>query len=281
MNLNDRDIAAKRLTEYLGLWKLKPEGDAFYTACSLLQPVLYRGLPAMLKIAMEAEERKGALLMNWWNGIGAAKVYEYDHQALLLERISGELSLMEMIAKGRDSGATRILCNVAKKLHAPRRSHPDFDLVTLDEWFKDLWPGAVKHGGIINECAQVAKVLLGAQTDYVVMHGDLHHQNVLYAGDRGWLAIDPKRLWGERAFDYANIFCNPDKEIALAPGRFEQQLQVVSEEADIPLLHLLKWTIAWCGLSATWILNEPQDNETADIDLGVARIALDMLQSSR
>jgi streptomycin 6-kinase len=28
-------------------------------------------------------------------------------------------------------------------------------------------------------------------------------------GARGWLAIDPKGLYGERGFDYANIFCNP------------------------------------------------------------------------
>lgn len=29
-------------------------------------------------------------------------------------------------------------------------------------------------------------------------------------GERGWLAIDPKRLLGERSFDFANIFTNPD-----------------------------------------------------------------------
>ncbi len=281
MNLNDKSIALKRLKKYLELWQLQPDGDSFYTPCSLLQPVLYKSLPAMLKIAMEAEEQKGALLMKWWDGVGAAKVYEYDHQVLLLERISGELSLVEMTARGQDTEATKILCNVASKLHAPRQTTPDFELVTLEEWFKDLWPGAVRHGGIINECAQVAGALLPVQNDKVVMHGDLHHQNILYAGDRGWLAIDPKRLWGERAFDYANIFCNPNKEVALAPGRFKKQLEVVSEEAGIPRLHLLKWTIAWCGLSATWIVNEPQEGETADIDLGVARIALNMLHSMR
>lgn len=280
MNENDKKIAVKRLAEYVKRWNLQEDGIAFYTNCSLLQPVLYKGLPAMLKIAMEAEERTGALLMNWWNGVGAAMVFEYDFHALLLERISGNISLIDMIARGQDNEATRILCGVAKKLHASRDAKPDFELVTLEEWFKDLWPGAILYGGIIKECAEVARPLLDKQNNYVVMHGDLHHQNVLYAEGRGWLAIDPKRLWGECTFDYVNIFCNPDKDIALAPGRFERQLKIVSEETGIPRLHLLKWTIAWCGLSATWILNEPQFGETADIDLGVARIALSMLPAS-
>jgi len=36
-------------------------------------------------------------------------------------------------------------------------------------------------------------------------------------GPRGWLAIDPKGLCGERGFDFVNIFCNPDFALATAP----------------------------------------------------------------
>jgi streptomycin 6-kinase len=43
-----------------------------------------------------------------------------------------------------------------------------------------------------------------------VLHGDLHHASVLDFGARGWLAIDPKSLTGERGFEFANIFINPD-----------------------------------------------------------------------
>jgi streptomycin 6-kinase len=37
------------------------------------------------------------------------------------------------------------------------------------------------------------------------------------------LAIDPKRLVGERGFDYANIFCNPDRHTATSPQRLSRQ----------------------------------------------------------
>ena len=64
MNLNDKNKAVQLLMEHVELWSLQTDGDAFYTPCSLSQPVLHEGLPAMLKIAIEDEERKGALLMN-------------------------------------------------------------------------------------------------------------------------------------------------------------------------------------------------------------------------
>jgi streptomycin 6-kinase len=60
-------------------------------------------------------------------------------------------------------------------------------------------------------------VLLAEPREVGVLHGDLHHGNVLDFGVRGWLAIDPKGLLGERGFDFANIFTNPISQIR--PGR--------------------------------------------------------------
>lgn len=42
------------------------------------------------------------------------------------------------------------------------------------------------------------------------LHGNLHHDNALNFRARGWLALDPKQLVGERGVDFANIFTNPD-----------------------------------------------------------------------
>ena len=70
------------------------------------------------------------------------------------------------------------------------------------------------------------------------------------------LPIDPKRLVGERGFDFANIFCNPDMEIATAPGRLARQADVVGEAAGLKRIRLLKWIVAYAGLSAAWILGD-------------------------
>ena len=102
-----------------------------------------------------------------------------------------------------------------------------------------------------------------------------HHDNILDFGERGWLAIDPKRLRGERCFDYANIFCNPDladPSIAVAPRPevFERRVEIVCGEAGLERIRLLQWILAWCGLSAVWYLD---DGMAADIDLCIAGLA--------
>jgi streptomycin 6-kinase len=83
-------------------------------------------------------------------------------------------------------------------------------LAPLSHWFRELQPAAATHGGILVRCAETAQALLAEPRDIGVLHGDLHHGNVLDFGVRGWLAIDPKGHLGERGFDFANIFSNPD-----------------------------------------------------------------------
>jgi streptomycin 6-kinase len=75
-------------------------------------------------------------------------------------------------------------------------------------------------------------------------------------GPRGWLAIDPKGLIGERCFDYANLFCNPDAEMATMPGRLSRQVRVVAEAAHLEWRRLLAWIVAWAGLSAAFLLDD-------------------------
>ncbi|MDQ6886085.1 MAG: 3'-kinase [Gemmatimonadota bacterium] len=264
---------------FLDRWHLVPDGTPITTPRSRLLPVRLAGTPAMLKIAVEAEERRGADVMIWWAGDGAARVLAYEGDALLLERALGSGSLATMARHGRDDEATRIICQVAARLHA--RSHPpdrlQAQLVPLSRWFAQLEPAAARHGGVLVDSAAVARELLETSTDIIVLHGDLHHGNILDAEDRGWLAIDPKGLLGERAFDFANIFCNPDSDVATAPGRLAKQVRVVASAANLNRERLLRWVLAYAGLSAAWSLDEDGDPTLA---LAVAERARCELASS-
>jgi streptomycin 6-kinase len=111
-----------------------------------------------------------------------------------------------------------------------------------------------------------------------VLHGDIHHNNILWFGHRGWLAIDPKGLIGERGFDYANLFCNPDPRTATAPGCFARRVEVVAEAARLDRTRLLQWILAWAGLSSAWLLDEGSSAETS---LNVAELALAGLNHRR
>jgi streptomycin 6-kinase len=133
------------------------------------------------------------------------------------------------------------------------------------------------HGGILADCAATARELLASEREVAVLHGDIHHGNILDFGPRGWLAIDPKGLIGERGFDYANLFCNPDAAVALAPGRLAREVDVVAEAAGLERQRLLQWIMAYAGLSVAWFL-EDGEWEQAKTPLAVAELAASELR---
>jgi streptomycin 6-kinase len=211
----------------------------------------------------------GARLMAWWDGEGAAPVLAHEGAALLMLRATGDGSLEDMARGGRDDEATRILCTAATRLHLPR-ARPLPPLVPLAQWFQALLARNDAPASLLGHSAATARELLAAPRDMAVLHGDMHHGNVLDFGPKGWLAIDPKGLYGERGFDYANILSNPDRASALAPGRFARRIETIAEVSGIAQRRLLQWVLAWSGLSAVWSV---QDGEDPGAAMAVAQLA--------
>lgn len=252
---------AASVEDTLVRWALTPVGERVSTPSSHLQPVLRNGKSAMLKVARIEEEANGCRLLAWWDGHGAARVFEHDDRAVVLAW--GGDSLVGMATSGDDDRATGILCDLADTLHDVSRrrfaERPD-GLIPLDEWFRSLFDRA-GSGGFYGRAATLARGLIDTTkpSDTVVLHGDLHHDNVLDFGELGWLAIDPKYLVGNRVFDYTNILCNPQQ--AVAEEQFGRRVARIGERASIDEALLLQWTVAWTGLSASW---SADDGKTAD-----------------
>ncbi len=260
---------------YIDLWQLTADGDAISTPTAQLLPVLHNGKAAILKLSSHPDQKRGADLMVWWNGEGAAQVLERDHTAILIERAPVRRSLADMTRSGEDDEACRILCATADKLHGNRVAALP-ESVPLPLWFRELEAAAAAHGGILRSSSETAHMLLSAPREECVLHGDLHHDNVLDFGDRGWLAIDPHGLFGERGFDLANIFTNPDlsdpsQPVATRPGFFQRRLAVVADASGLEPRRLLQWILAWSGLSAAWFLSD--NDPLAEVDLHIASLA--------
>ena len=254
---------------YIARWGLVPTGTPVFTRSSCLLPVHSNNGPAMLKVARAEEERRGNHLMAWWDGAGAARVFAQEDDALLMERLGDDGALAAMARNGSDNEASRIICDVATRLHAPRHL-PAPEVMPLSIWFADLRSAADQHGGIFATAAATARDLLDDPRDITVLHGDIHHGNILRSRERGWVAIDPKGLLGERGFDFANIFCNPDAATATLPGRLARQADLVAAAGMQERRRLLPWILAHAGLSAAWLI---QDGAKPDSRLTVAEIA--------
>lgn len=259
-------------------WGLEPDGDLFETPSSILQPVhrIHDGTPGFLKVATSHEERAGNAVLAWWDGDGAARVLAADGDAVLLERADGARDLTALARRGAsgDDEATRILCRTGRRLHAAGSGPRPEGLFDLRRWFRDLLDGTGRHSdGLEAEAAAVAAELLEHPAGDVVLHGDMHHGNVLDFA-RGWLAIDPKPLHGDPGFDVANILCNPDAGVALAPGRLERTVAVIAAETGMTPRRVLEWGLAWGALSAVWAR---QEGRNATASRGVAERARALL----
>ncbi len=118
------------------------------------------------------------------------------------------------------------------------------DLMFLPADMRPLWARAQK----------VLADLLATTTDPRPLHGDLHHDNVIGGGDRGWRAIDPKGLFGDPVFDGANLFRNPYGADALVfePARIEGLADRLSQRLGWPRRRILEWAFVLNAISAVW-----------------------------
>lgn len=268
----------RQLEPYLQRWNAQPDGEPVATRSGHLLPVCLDGRadgrPAMIKIAQHIDERIGGEVMCWWDGDGAARAFAHDRNAgvLLMERATGQGHLLHMALNGEDDAATRIVCRTLERLHAKRSTPPPEALLPLTSFFESLAPMADREDGLMSECAAVADALLASQREHVVLHGDAHHSNILDFGERGWLAIDPKRVTGERCYDYVHVLCNPDLQTCIDPARFARQVEIVVDAAGLERRRLLQWVMAHAALSAAWFLEDGERDE-AEKELVVAGLA--------
>jgi streptomycin 6-kinase len=268
-------IDSEKLAAYISAWNLEPSGQQFETHTSTLLPATRAGEPVMLKLTGEPDELRGAQVLSWWRGQGAVRVLEMDEGAVLMERAHGSRSLLDWSCTGQDQKAIDVLCAVTAELHCPR-PHPRPGVVPLEMWFAPLLESD-SLDPFVQVGRSLAAALLADPRDQVILHGDVHHRNVLDAGDGRWVAIDPKGLSGERTFDYVNMFRNPNIEIAGDPGRFHARVRHVSDRARLEPRRLLGWIAAFCALSIAW--NYYPDG-SPEHDRTVGELALALLTSA-
>jgi streptomycin 6-kinase len=203
------------------------------------------------------DELRGAHYLAWRNGEGTVRLLGLEGQSMLLE-YAGETMLSHVLDTEGDAAATEIAAEVMTRLLSPSDRAFPLDLQPLRERFSSLFrkASADRTAGLASlyiEAAETAERLLAAPHDVRPLHGDLHHENILH-GERGWLAIDPKGVLGDPAFDAANMFYNPlDRDdLCLDPERIARMAESFSKTLGQDAPRLLDHAIAYGCLSAAW-----------------------------
>src|SRR5262249_2677751 len=157
--------------------------------------------PAVLKLFKPPrEEARSPLALIHYGGEGAVRVIVHDEHAMLTRRAIPGTPLSDFVRADRDDEATEVLCTAAATLHAPGPAGGRW--TTVEEW----GAGFGRHqqstradrlpSEIVGEAQGIFLDLCRSQTKRVLLHGDLHHDNVLYDEQLGWLSIDPKGVLG-------------------------------------------------------------------------------------
>lgn len=250
----------QRLLQCLHKWGLQPDGGLIETHTSQLLPVRHVDGPAMLKVLKPAsDEQAGADMLRYFAGMGAVSLIVADGDAWLMERADTDPSLIAMALSGGDDRAAANLADCVAQLHAPRDLPAPGGLIRLHDWFHSLFAREADLP-MLARCAAVARDLLATERDIVVLHGDLHHENVLHS-PRGWLAIDPKGLIGERTYELANLLCNPQPhgKVVHRPERMQRLAMLYAERLTLNVQRILGFALAHAGLSAAWSLDDGTD----------------------
>lgn len=268
--------------QYLTKWALTAPAKLCETPTSHVYQVLFQGEAAILKVLTalgQKHEAKAARVLEYFDGVGAARLYKADEGAHLLEHLPGR-HLKDLVWAGHGAGhgsgcdtgydleATEIVCAVLNKLHERSREMPKGplpELTSMRENFRALFALSSKPsaGPLFVKGAEVAEHLLKTEDHVRVLHGDIHHTNILESEDRGWVAIDPHCLLGERTYDTANTFFNPDDlpSFVESSGRIRATCEVFSKHLSLEPKRILDFAFAYGCLSAAWCVEDGQSPE--------------------
>lgn len=237
-------------------WNVTLE-DTLETASSLVGFGVRDGLRVVLKVITGAnDELHSGKVLRAFGGSGAARVLENEVGAVLLERLEPGEQLVNLVRRGEDDEATRILASVIKKLahHTPPGECP-----SVAEWGRGF-DRYVNSGdaqisrGLVREARNVYEGMVASQGPTMLLHGDLQHYNVLFDNERGWVAIDPKGVVGELEYEVGALLRNPIEQPELFSNRatVERRLKILTGLLPLDHSRILKWAFAQGVLSAIW-----------------------------
>lgn len=228
--------------------------------------------PAILKILKPEgmNELPGMAFLEWRGGKGAVSLIDRFGNACLLEDAGTQVLRSYQTAFG-DEAATDIILSVLAELHSSSPLTPPTELVPLPRHFQSLFQAVSRgarsdHADLLRWGAALAEDLFTEQTDIRPLHGDLHHDNIVTGGPRGWLAIDPQGLIGDPAYDVANVFGNPLYGIRdiLNPDRIARLARSFSAALGCSEAKILRYAAAHAAVSICWSMEAGPSAEAAE-----------------
>ncbi len=227
------------------------------------------GSEAMLKLGVPNPELATEIeALRLYDGRGCVRLLAADAEwgALLLERLRPGTMLS---AVADDERTTAIAAGVMRQLWRP--APPGHAFPTVARWAAGLERLRTRFEGgtgplprhLVERAEALFAELLPSMAEPVLLHGDLHHFNILAAGRQPWLAIDPKGVVGEPAYEVGALLRNPFPQLLqmARPGQIlARRVDQLAAELGFDRERLLGWGLAQAVLSAWWSIEDGDAN---------------------
>jgi len=258
------------IDEYAERWSLRIEKPLALSYNYVAAATRADGTPAIFKCGVVADNstiRAEIAALQHWNGDGAVLVLEADgpNGVMLLERLVPGQEIVEL----DDRESTRIAAGLMRRLW---KAPPSGGFPTVTDWGEAFGKLRARHDGttgplpadLFERGEALYGELVATQRDPILLHGDLHHFNILSAQREPWLIIDPHGVIGEPAFEVGPWLRNtvgspngPHAHLYLlnqpnARSVLDRRLNDFAELLGIERDRLRDWGIAFSMLSACW-----------------------------
>lgn len=260
--INQLPDSLAALTEYWNLSDVIPVPNMTFNYVA--KALLHQQKPVVLKMGYDKkslENEKRALLD--LNRQGSIDLIDYNRQynALLLQQAIPGMTLKSIYPIQMDY-AMDCYVKTMFRLHHPhlpqRIKHPH-----ISEWLSELdKPEASRIPiALLSRAIHLKNKLLSSLKTPILLHGDLHHDNILKHGN-DWLAIDPKGVIGDREFEIAAfdfMYVSELANIKDIKSIMEKRIEVLAQKSNLDAQRIKDWIFVRLILMAAWLLEDNDD----------------------
>ena len=282
---------SKLLQKYANQWELtliQPVSKLSYNF--VIHSRNATGTDVILKLGVpgtEIESEVAALAS--YEGRGCVKLLHHSltDGAILIEEARPGTSIQELTLNGRDKEAVLIASQVIKRLQAPSKEgmsqfHP---FRTVDDWADGFQRIKAAFGGttgpfdsqLVDRAEREYRQMSATTAKRVLLHGDLHHGNILSAAREPWLAIDPKGILGDPSYEVGAFIRNPMPDLMAFPNvkdMLHDRIDLFSETLRFERKRVWAWSFSQTVLAAWWLFEDRQEGWESWLNL--AEVLLEM-----
>ena len=285
MTLSESAVAM-RLADHANRWGVVIDETMETNTSAIAFGIRDRDAVVLKVVKSPGDEWNAGKVLQAFGGRGVVRAFECVPGAMLVERLRPGTALVELSSDGRDDEATDILAGVMHAM-SPNEIHTESPGVA--DWGRSFARYAARYAPgsdpalpqhLVDRASETFDRLVQTQVKPRLLHGDLQHYNVLFDDQRGWVAVDPKGVIGEREYEIGAILRNPvgDPHLFCSVATIERRIRQFEARLNVDPDRTLQWAFAQAVLSAIWSIEDGDPPQAYAMPIRLAEVLALMIR---